>query len=279
MGPDGILAAMRWSLVALLVFAPVGCTRNRTPAAPGLEVKTGGTRVSGAVVIGQPLTLVADWAGTCERHSIGNSEDPGNGSWSKGTCNEVTSFNLDVKCSLACQVGKQTSDTIRNTISRDVIPQESGNLELEIFYRSPWHHDRRMTYAVTVHAPKTVALLGCGNQKLIPLDALVLGAPGTAQVDARPPPNFGPGAMDQRILCTKVDLEAEGELRVAAITTDDRKLLVPMEVDGDVVMQLTMQDLEKLRDPAIADGLYPLRIFVMGKPIDLMIDVRARMQH
>jgi hypothetical protein len=271
---------MRSTLVVLVVFAAAGCTRNRTPAAPGLIVKSGGSKVSGAVMIGQPLTLVADWAGTCERHSIGDAEDPGNGSWSKGTCNEVTSFNVDVKCSLACQLGKQTSDTVRNTVSRDVIPQEAGNLELEVFYRSPWHHDRRLTYAVTVLAPKSVALLGCGNQKQIPLDALVLGPPGTAQTEAPSslPPSFGPGAMEQRILCTKVDPEAEGALRIAAITTDDRKLPLPMEVNGDVVMQLTLHDIEKLRDPSIADGLYPLRIFVMGKPVDLMIDVRARMQ-
>jgi hypothetical protein len=51
-----------------------------------------------------------------------------------------------------------------------------------------------------------------------------------------------------------------------------------MEVNGDVVMQLTLHDIEKLRDPSVADGLYSLRIFVMGKPVDLMIDVRAGMQ-
>jgi len=272
---------MRWGHIALAVIAFGGCSRNRTPAEPMLEVKTGDTKVSGSVMIGQPLTLIADWSGSCERYSMGDSKEPLKGSWSSGTCNQVTSFDLEVKCSLPCEVGRQRSD-VNFTVLRDVIPQQAGKLELEIFYRSPFHHDRRVTYAVTVHAPKSVVLLGCGNQKEIPLDALLLAPPGQALDTApsvpmwQPPP--GPAAQTPRIHCTKVDLEAEGSLRVQAVTTSDKKLFVPIGVNGSPAMELSMHGLEALFDPVIADGLYPIRLFVMGKPIDLMIDVRGRMQ-
>lgn len=262
---------MRWGYVAIALSIVAGCSRNRTPAQPRLLVRTGDTKVSGAVMLGQPLTLVADWYGTCERYHAGDSDgehDPGEGEWHPGTCNQVTSFDIDVKCSLPCAIGKQYSD-VNFTVYRDVVPQQAGNLELEVIYKATLRDDRRLTYGVTVRAPKSVALLGCGNQKAIPLDGVVLSPPGHLAGPVPP------------IYCVKNDQEAEGTLRVYATTLDDQRLPMPIGVSGldkDTVMDLPMHKLEKLFGEPIQDGVYPVRIEVMGKGIHIHVDVRGRIK-
>jgi hypothetical protein len=230
-------------------------------------VKSGETKVSGAVMIGQPLTLVADWYGECEHYSAGDSkEDPFKGSWSKGTCGTVTTFDLVVKCSLPCVVGRQWVDM--NTVYREVTPQHAGKLTLDVTYTTPFHHDKHLTYDVTVRAAKSVWLVGCANQKKISLDPVLLAPPG------QPVPW-------QPLYCKKLDEEAEGSLRVVALTTDDQEMFMQITAPGlykPLQMELSITALEKLFGPALEFGVYPVRIEVMGKPIDLHVDVRERMQ-
>ena len=255
---------MRWGTVVLACALAASCTRNRTPAAPMLEVKTGETKVSGTVMIGQPLTLAASWSGTCEHWSAGDSkEDPFKGSWSKGSCGTVTTFDLVVSCSLPCAVGKQRVDM--DTVYRDVVPQQPGNLTLDLLYTTPFHHDKRLTYSVTVLAPKSLALVGCGNQKEISLDGILLAPPGQQ----------APWAP---IYCKKLDQEAEGTVRVVATATDDRKLFMPIAIGtGETVMELGIGKLEQLFGPALQPNVYPVTIQVMGKPIELHVDVTERL--
>jgi hypothetical protein len=272
---------MRWgfafafALIAVVVVAASGgCTRNRTPAEPLLVVKSGDETVKGPVMVGQPLRLVANWTGSCERYSMsGDKEHPMKGSWSEGSCNEVSTFDIEVKCSLRCYVGRIHSEQ-NTTVWRDVIPEQAGDLQLEILYTSPFHHDRRVTYGATVRAPKSIALLGCGNEPRISLDALLLGPPGgAAAIDS----SGGAAVTAPPIHCVKVDNdEDDGPIRVVAVTTDDQEMPMAIFVGNEAsVTDLQVWKIEQMFKPA-APYIYEVRVGIMGRAVDLQIDMRGR---
>jgi hypothetical protein len=109
--------------------------------------------------------------------------------------------------------------------------------------------------------------VGCGNRKRIPLDTL-LAAPGAS--GALPP-----------IHCVKNDEDAEGALRVVATTTDGHQQSMPIGVGGlkpRTVLYLPYGDLRELFEQPIADHLFPVQLFVMGRALELQIDTRGRIE-